>query len=258
MIKKIILALLMATASMLAVTVIDNPTSQTITINVSNKSVNRIVLPSKILDMAYSKEKGVDIKIADNQAFIKYVPVQKEQVHVIAKDKVEKIGEPEIVYDKAKPSEVFFVTEGKTYAFALNPQDIEATTIIVNDFSKNAKEIIKYETDDTYISTLANISSLILKGSSPQGYKVKQLDNLLNEQADLKIKEITRYEGVIYTASLLEVSNKTNKSKKLNPKDYIAYANGSAKSITAYYDNEVNYLLPFGNAYVVIVTKVKK
>ncbi|AII15631.1 hypothetical protein, TraK family (plasmid) [Campylobacter iguaniorum] len=256
--RKMLLMLLMATAQMFAVTVIDNPTSETITINVSNKSVNRIVLPSKILDVAYSKEKGVDIKIADNQAFVKYVPIQKEQVQVIAKDKVEKIGEPEIIYDKAKPSEVFFVTEGKTYAFALNPQEIEAETIIVNDFSKRAEEIVKYETDDTYISTLAKISQLILKGGSPQGYKVKQVDNLLSDQADLKIKEITTYEGVIYTASLVEVSNKTDKPKKLNPKEYIKYANGTPKAITAYYDNEVNYLLPFGKAYVVIVTKVEK
>lgn len=256
--KKILLMLIMATAQIFAVTVIDNPTSETITINVSNKSVNRIVLPSKILDVAYSKEKGVDIKIADNQAFIKYVPIQKEQVQVIAKDKVEKIGEPEIIYDKAKPSEVFFVTDGKTYAFAFNPQDIEAETIIVNDFTKKAEEIVRYETDDSYISTLAKISQQILKGGSPQGYKVKQVDNLLSDAADLKIKEVATYKGVIYTASLVEVLNKTDKPKKINPKEYIKYATGTPKSITAYYDNEVNHLLPFGKALVVIVTKAEK
>jgi len=256
--KKILLMLVMATAKMFAVTVIDNPTSDTITINVSNKSVNRIVLPSKILDVAYSKEKGVDIKIADNQAFIKYIPIQKEQVEVIAKDKEQKIGEPEIIYDKAKPSEVFFVTDGKTYAFALNPQDIEAETIIVNDFTRKAEEIVKYETDNNYISTLAKISQQILKGGSPQGYKVKQLDNLLSDTTDLKIKQVATYDGIIYTASLIEVLNKTDKPKKLNPKEYIKYSTGTPKAITTYYDNEVNHLLPFGKAFVVIVTKAEK
>jgi len=256
--KKMLLMLIMTTAKIFAVTVINNPTSDTITINVSNKSVNRIVLPSKILDVAYSKEKGVNIKIVDNQAFIKYIPIKKEKVQVIAKEKVKKISEPEIIYNKAKPSEVFFVTDGKTYAFALNPKDIEAQTIIVNDFTRKAKEIIKYETDDDYISTLAKISQQILKGGSPQGYKVKQLDNLLSDTADLKIKQVTTYEGVIYSASLIEVLNKTDKPKKLNPKDYIKYSTGAPKAIAAYYDNEVNNLLPFGKAFVVIVTKAKK
>ncbi|KIM06079.1 MAG: hypothetical protein KN64_00840 [Sulfurovum sp. AS07-7] len=256
--KKMLLILVMATAQVFAVTVIDNPTSDTIAINVSNKSVNRIVLPSKILDVAYSKEKGVDIKIVDNQAFIKYIPIQKEQMEVIAKDKTEKIGEPEIIYNKAKPSEVFFVTDGKTYAFALNPRNIAAETIIVNDFTKKAEEIVKYETDDNYISTLAKISQQILKGGSPQGYKVKQVDNLLSDAADLKIKEVATYEGVIYTASLIEVLNKTGEPKKLNPKEYIKYSTGTPKAITAYYDNEVNHLLPFGKALIVIITGVKK
>lgn len=249
---------IMVTAQMFAVTVINDPTSETITVNVSNKSVNRIVLPSKILDIAYSKEKGMDIKISGNQAFIKYVPIQKGQVEVIAKDKVETIGEPEIVYNKAKPSEAFFVTEGKTYAFNFIPKNIEAETIIVNDFAKKAEEIVKYETDDSYISTLAKISQQILKGGSPQGYKVKQVNSLLSNTADLKIKEIATYDGVIYTASLIEVLNKTDKPKKLNPKEYIKYATRTPKSITVYYNNEVNHLLPFGKALVVIVAKAEK
>lgn len=255
--KKVLIMLIVATTKFFAVTVIDNPTSSTITINVSNKSVNRIVLPSKILDVAYSKEKGIDIKIADHQAFIKYVPIQKEQMEIIAKDKVEKLGEPEIIYNKAKPSEVFFVTEGKTYAFSLNPKDIEAKTIIVNDFTKKAEDIVKYETDDSYISTLAKISQQILKGGSPQGYKVKKRDNLLGDTAHLKIKEVKTYEGVIYTASMLEVFNKTDKPRKLNPKNYIKYAKKTPKAITVYYNNEVNNLLPYGKAFVIII-KAKK
>lgn len=256
--KKILVTSVLAAIQMFAMTVIDNPTSDTITINVSNKSVNRIVLPSKILDVAYSKEKGVDIKIANNQAFIKYIPLQKEQLQIVAKDKVEKVAEPEIIYDKAKPSEVFFVTDGKTYAFSLNPKEMEAETVIVNDFSKKAEEIVKYETDDTYINTLSKISQQILKGGSPQGYKVKQVDNVISDQSDIKIKETTTYEGVVYNATLLEVQNKTNKPQKIETKEYIKYSTGTPKSITAYYDNEVNYLLPYGKAFVVIVSKAEK
>lgn len=241
-----------------AVVVIDNPTSDTIIVNVSNRSVNRIVFPSKILDIAYSKEKGTNIKIAGSQAFIKYTPIQKEEVQVIAKNKTEKSGEPKIVYNKAKPSEIFFITESKTYAFVLNPKNIKAQTIIINDFTKKVKDIIKYETDDSYVTTLAKISKQILKGNSPQGYKIKKNNKLLSSQADLRIKRIKTYEGVIYNVSLIEVYNKINKVRKLNPKEYIKYATEPLKSITIYYNNEVNNLLPYGKAFVVIITKGQK
>lgn len=242
-----------------ATTIIDNPASDTIAINVSSHSVNRIVLPAKVLDIAYSKEKGVDIKIVDNQAFIKYVPIQKEQVQVIAKDRMEKVGEPEIIYHKAKSSELFVVTERGTYAFALNPKNIEAQTIIVNSFGKKTKEILKYETEDSHVATLTKISEQIFKGSSPQGYKVKQINRPIDSyfKEGLIAKEVSTYEGVIYMASLIEVENRTNNPQRLDPKSYIKYAKGAPKAIAIYYGNEVNYLLPLKKAQVVIITKAE-
>lgn len=245
----------MLSVKLFAVNIIDNPSSDVINVNVSNSSVNRIVLPSQILDVAYSKEKGIDIKISNNQAFVKFLPIQKEQVKNVSKDQYESVGEPEIIYDKAKSSEVFFVTADRTYSFVLNPKDIEAETIIVNDFSVSKGEILKYESDDPYMSTMAKITENILKGGTPQGYKAKKIDKILSSNEILVIKELMNYDGVLYKATLLEVENKTDKALRLDAKDYISIAKDSPKAISIYYNNEVNHLLPYSKAQVVIITK---
>ena len=87
MIKRILAVLACFTLSLQAIVVIDNPPNDALTINVSNRSVNRLVLPSQILDVSFSKEKGVDIKIVDNQAFIKYQPMRKQKVRVTGNNK---------------------------------------------------------------------------------------------------------------------------------------------------------------------------
>ena len=68
---KIIFTFLYLAQFSLGTVVIDNPSTGTININVSQTSINRLVLPSKIIDIAYSKEKGLDIQLNENQAFIK-------------------------------------------------------------------------------------------------------------------------------------------------------------------------------------------
>ena len=253
--KKLILALLALSVNLFGINIIDNPTSGVINVNVSNSSVNRIVLPTTILDLAYSKEKGIYIKISDNQAFIKFLPIQKEKVRALGKDKYEVVGEPEIVYDKAQASEVFFVTANKTYSFALNPQDMEAETIVINDFSATKEEILKYESDDAYTQTMAKITESILRGGTPQGYKVKKVGKVISNNSTLTTTEIMDYDGVLYKATLLEVENKTKNAIRLNPKDYIQIAKDAPKSISIYYGNEVNHLLPLSKAQIVIISK---
>lgn len=252
--KKIILSSLVLSSSLFALTVIDNPTSDVINVNVSNSSVNRLVLPSDILDVAYSKEKGIDIKISGNQAFIKFLPIQKDRVRQTG-NKLEPVGEPEIIYDKAQASEVFFVTASKTYSFALNPKNIEAETVIINDFSAQKDEILKFEREDAHTHTMTKITESVLKGGTPQGYKAKNINKIIQRNQLMNTKELISYDGVLYKATLLEVENKTDKAILLNPKDYIKLAKDTPKAISIYYGNEVNHLLPYAKAKIVIITK---
>lgn len=260
MIKKIITIIAFCLGSfnfLFATTIIDNPTSDSIEVNVSNKMVNRIVFPSKILDTSYSQEVGLVIQVYGNEAFIRYQPKIKEKVKKVGNN-VEVVGEPEYIYDTAKPTEIFFITETKTYSVALHPKSIDSETIIINDFRTEKQEILKYETEDNYITTLSKITESVLKGGTPQGYKVKERPKKLKDLKDISVSYVNLYEGVLYSAHLLEVKNKTKEALILNPKEFIAYAKDSPKSISIYYDNEVNHLLPLGYAKVVIITKTKK
>lgn len=238
-----------------AMVVIDNPPSGAININVSNRSVNRLVLPSQILDVSFSKEKGVDIKIVDNQAFIKYQPILKQKVKITGRNKEEPVGQPETIYDKAESSEIFFITQAKTYSIILNPTDMEAETIVINDFSANKEDILKYESDDPFVATMAKISKSIFTNGVPQGYKVKKINKILEKTSKLETKEVNLYSGVLYSVAVLEVRNRTDKALVLNPKNYIKFAKDTPKAISIYYDNEVNHLLPYSKASVVIITK---
>lgn len=238
-----------------AMVVIDNPPSGAININVSNRSVNRLVLPSQILDVSFSKEKGVDIKIVDNQAFIKYQPILKQKVKITGRNKEEPVGQPETIYDKAESSEIFFITQAKTYSIILNPTDMEAETIVINDFSANKEDILKYESDDPFVATMAKISKSIFTNGVPQGYKVKKINKILEKTSKLETKEVNLYSGVLYSVAVLEVRNRTDKALVLNPKNYIKFAKDTPKAISVYYDNEVNHLLPYSKASVVIITK---
>ena len=256
MIKKIALFLTLIVNSF-AVVIINNP-HNTIRVNIAKTDVNRVVLPEKILDVAYSKEKGLIIKIVNNQAFLKYQVVKKQKFEQIAGEanpnSLKPVGTPQLIY-KAKPCEVYFITQDKTYSFIFYPKNISPQTIIVNDFGAKSKSILKYETEDNYITTLAKITKSILNGLAPFGYQVTPVNRVVYNDKTFTTTLKTIYKGVLYKALLFEVKNKSKYPYKLNPKILYKLADKAPLSLTIFYNNDVNYLLPFSKAQVVIIEK---
>ena len=252
--KKIVI-LLFSIISLFAVQIINNPTD-TLKLNIAKKSVNRLVLPSKILDIAYSKEKGINIKIVGNQAFLKCIPIKKQKFEKLAgnanPNSIKPIGKPQLVY-KSAPTEVYFITENGTYSFIFYPKNISPQTIIINDFKTSAKKIIKYETEDNYIKTLSKINKSVLNNLSPFGYKVYKINKVVYHDKSFITTLKNQYKGVLYNVYLYEVNNLTNKPTKLSVKALYGLVHNTPKAITIFYDNQVNYLLPFSKAKVVIV-----
>ncbi len=256
MIKKLILVLAFI-VNAFAVVIINNP-HNTIKVNIAKKDVNRVVLPEKILDVAYSKEKGLIIKIVGNQAFLKYQVVKKQKFEQIAgaanPNSLKPVGKPQLVYN-AKPCEVYFITQDKTYSFIFYPKDIAPQTIIVNDFGAKTKSILKYETEDDYITTLAKLTKSVLNGLAPYGYQVIPVNRVVYKDKTFTTTLKTIYKGVLYKVLLYEVKNKSSKPYKLNPKILYNLADKPPLALTIFYNNDVNYLLPFSSAKVVIIEK---
>jgi len=248
---RILLSLLFFIINSFGLVIINNPNDRVV-VNISKTSVNRLVLPSKILDVTYSKEKGLNIKIIGNQAFLKYIPIKKQEYQVVNNQK-RPIGEPKIVYDNAKTSEVYFVTEDKTFSFVFVPKKKKPETIIVNDFVTKAKKVIKYETEDNYILSLSKISKTILKGKLPFGYKLKEINKVIYQDKIFITKLVNEYKGVIYKVYLYSVKNKSNKPVRLSVKALYNLSHNTPKAISIYYGNKINYLLPYGEAKVLIL-----
>jgi len=251
------LTVLFTIVSLNAAVIINNPHGL-IKVYLSKTSVNRIVLPEKILDLAYSKEKGLIVKVVGNQAFLKYKVEKEQKFEQIAgaanPNALKPVGKPVIKYI-AKPSEVYFITKDKTYSFLFIPKNIKPQTIIVNDFGAKAQEVIKYETEDSYIKTLSKITKTILNNQVPFGYKLKTLNKTVYKDKTFTTVLKNKYEGVLYQAYLFTVENKSAKPYKLNPKILYNLADKPPVSLTIFYNNQVNYLLPYSRAYVVIIEK---
>jgi len=258
--KKLFIILLFISGLFAKTIIINNP-NRVIKTYLSISSVNRIVLPEKILNLAFSKEKGLNIKIVNNQAFLKYEVIKKQKYEQLAgtvnPNSLKPIGKPQLVY-KAEPCEVYFITQNKTYSFVFYPSKTkEPQTIIINDFTTNAKKILKYETDDDYTKTIIKIGKPILKGLVPFGYKMKKINKIIYKDFIFTTILKNIYTGIIYKVSLYTIKNNSTRVYKLNPKILYNLAKTPPIAIIIYYDNNVNYLLPYSEAKVLIFEKRK-
>lgn len=257
MIKKFV-GMLLFVVNMSAAIIINNATNQTISVNVSNNAINRIVFPENIKDIAYSQEKGVNINISGNQAFIKFMPVKKNTYKQgEAKGKAVPIHS-EIVYNKAQALDIYFITESKTYSFNLIPKQIDQQTIIVNDFSSSLKKTLKYETEDSYIQTLSKITKSILNDEVPNGYKLKEINKIIKKSFSQNIIMENLYEGVVFKAYLFKIKNNTSQTQNIDIKEFFNYVQEKPASIAVFYDNEYNELLAHDEAKVVFIFKANQ
>lgn len=137
--SKMLLLMVLATQTLFAGTQIIDNLNDTKHISLSRSDVNRLVFPSPIKFQANSKEKDLTISVVDNEMYIKFTPyVESEQTRV--KDQVVETGEPKIIYHKAKASELFVVTENKTYSLIVHPKKQDATTIIFTESFQEKKK----------------------------------------------------------------------------------------------------------------------
>lgn len=89
-------------------------------VRLSNTDVNRLVCPGGIKDVVFSQEKGVKVKIADGNAFLKFQVIKR--------------GE-EMIYTEV-PSEFYVVCGGDIYSLVGMPQRVPAQTVRLSSGKK--------------------------------------------------------------------------------------------------------------------------
>jgi len=82
-------------------------------VNLSSTDVNRFVCPGPIKDVMFSQDKGIKVKIAGENAFVKFQALKKGQ---------------EVLYSKT-PSEFYLVCDEDVYSMIGMPRQIPAQTV---------------------------------------------------------------------------------------------------------------------------------
>ena len=248
--------------SLMADTIVVNDPNDTIYVEVSEHSMNRIVFQNTIISKEYSKEKGLLVKTFENEAFLKFTP-QIEETTLMG-DNGKPIGpeggqpsgggEKKVIYDKAEPAEVFFVTEGKTYSIIFKPTDIGPRTVMVNETLGKKKEIIAYETKDAYKETMKKIAFDVHNGSVPYGYE-ESAGKIRYRANNLEVIKEKSYSGTLYRVSKFTVVNKGVKALSLDERDFINLAEKDPLFLSFFTKKQMKELAPMDDVSLVIVER---
>ncbi|MGD9718128.1 MAG: type-F conjugative transfer system secretin TraK [Sulfurimonadaceae bacterium] len=262
--SKMLLLMVLATQTLFAGTQIIDNLNDTKHISLSRSDVNRLVFPSPIKFQANSKEKDLTISVVDNEMYIKFTPyVESEQTRV--KDQVVETGEPKIIYHKAKASELFVVTENKTYSLIVHPKKQDATTIIFTESFQEKKEEIFANKEMEYVSYISNgIIKELLVHKKIKGFTKSQLNNeysiikMPELKADLAYKAISLHSGHKFDVYEYEIKNINTFAMSIpDVKNILHKINAELqrkiKAYTIFYDNRIYKMLPSKSAKLILV-----
>lgn len=142
----------------------------------SNRDINRIVCESgPIKDVVYSKEKGIDVKIDGDNAFVKFVMK----------------GDPDTgnVSYATIPSEFYVVCgDSDVYTLIASPKNIPAQTISLASPGKHLKKNLSLFKGVPFEDTIVSLIKDAYRDNIPDSFTVRPINRQLN---------VFRYIGVL-------------------------------------------------------------
>lgn len=166
-------------------------------LEISLKDISRIVCFRAIDRVIYSKEKGVEIKTIDKNAFVKNLPREIQ----------EPTGKVRVEYD-LRPKELYMVCGSKTFSLLLIPRDIPATTIFLKSSFAEKDKALEFEKASTHEDLVLALIKDAYFETVPAGYEVRDINKPLREFQEIKIAHIRDYMGALYTVQELAVTAK--------------------------------------------------
>ena len=157
-------------------------------VEISLKDVTRVVCFTNITRVIYSKEKGMEIKTVDRNAFIKNLP--KEAVDPMT-------GRIAIDYD-SRPKEVYLVCGDKTFSLLLIPKDIPANTIYLKSSYVEKEKAFSFEKSNDYENTILKLLKSAYSENVPEGYSVDNIEKVLKEYQEIRLVHKRNYTGIMF------------------------------------------------------------
>jgi len=154
-------------------------------VEISLTDVNRIVCPSEITGVVYSKEKSMEIKRKGNNAWVKILPTKKGN---------------EIDYP-SYPREVYVECGGRVFSLILLPGKVPATTIILRVPYEDVLRAKRFEEEERLNSYERLILSLVkhaYREVPPPGYRVRKENRKVKEFQELDLYLLKSYVGDRY------------------------------------------------------------
>ena len=157
-------------------------------VEISLKDVTRVVCFTNITRVIYSKEKGMEIKTVDRNAFIKNLP--KEAVDPIT-------GRIAAEYD-SRPKEVYLVCGDKTFSLLLIPKDIPANTIYLKSSYVEKEKAFSFEKSNDYENTILKLLKSAYSENVPEGYSVDNIETVFKEYQEIRLVHKRNYTGIMF------------------------------------------------------------
>ena len=179
-------------ASRVASTPVEVHPEKTVWIRLSNRDVNRVVCTTgDIESVHYSIEKGIEVSVEGNQAFIKFRVLTNPQ---------DPLGEVKYV---TVPSEFFVVCGGETYGFIARPGNIPARTVyLVSPGAKIERVLDTFRRSDIDRALVAIVKPVFRDEIPPAWERVRKFDPArmrlllpgpLKEDVPVNVVEAERY-----------------------------------------------------------------
>jgi len=172
-------------------------------VQLSSSDINRIVCPAEIKDVNFSKEKGLLVKLQDNNAYLKFVVMKKD-----GKD----------LYSTT-PAEVFITCDGSVYNIIAIPRRIPSQTVHLSPGDKSKKQQALFDNGVPFEKKIISIIKRVYTGNLPDNITEKKIDKSFSVFQDINL--------ILHRLYLIDEEN-------LRVKEYRATIAANAKNQSVY------------------------
>ena len=189
-----------------------------VSVQLSNRDVNRLVCPCEIKDISYSQEKKVIAKVVGSNAYIKFQITKNTDYGTE--------GDGEFVYVD-KPSEFYVTCDNNVYTIIATPADIPAQTVRLSSGKKTAiKKNYAFFKDMPYEEKVVKLIQAVYTENFPDSFIVENVNTeLFDTDYDLTIKRIVSVEGEGLRLKELYITLKNSSDefdrRELSEKDFL-------------------------------------
>ena len=134
------------------------PTEIPTEVEFSNRDVNRIVCPDRVVDVLYSEEKGLTHKVVGENVFLKFLVKQEDGQELFA----------------ALPTEVYVICEAGTYALVGLPRKLPAQTVRLAAPVAKARENRRILAGKRWEEKLTFVARAMLTGDLPDSFTYRE------------------------------------------------------------------------------------